>query len=187
LLLLTLSCAAGGPRVRPDQRAQPVLESKLDNFYRVSDDLYRSEQPGAADIPDLKALGIRTVFSLRHYHSDTPAFEQAGIAALHFKMDAGSVTIPELIAVLRQIDAARKPLLVHCWHGSDRTGFVVAGYRIVFMNWSPAEAVEELRLGGFGHHETTFPNIAKTLLEMDVAAVCTAVHAGISPATATPR
>jgi protein tyrosine phosphatase (PTP) superfamily phosphohydrolase (DUF442 family) len=177
LLFLSLAvlCAADSVKVRPGSWAQPVIASSLGNFYRVSEELYRSEQPKAADIPDLKAFGIRTVFSLRHYYHDSRAFERAGISAIQYQMDAGSVSVADLIAVLRLMRTAPKPILLHCWHGSDRTGFIVAGYRMVFMSWSPADAIEELRLGGFGHHESSYPNIARVLREMDVSEVRAAV------------
>ena len=182
ILLLANSCTTESVRVRPGNWAQPVMGSTLENFYRVSDDVYRSEQPQASDLPDLKALGIKTILSLRHYHHDAEEFEQAGITVVQHQMDAGSVSVPDLITVLRMLRSAPKPILLHCWHGSDRTGFVVAGYRIVFMNWSAADAIEELRLGGFGHHASSYPNIAKVLRELDVAAVRNAVFNPSPPA-----
>lgn len=174
LLALTVR-AADTPRVRPAEWAQPVVGSVLSNFCRVNADLYRSEQPGPDSISDLKSIGVRTLLSLRHYHNDSAAFERNGLTLLHHPMDAGSASIADLIKALRLLQAAEKPVLVHCWHGSDRTGFVVAGYRVVFMNWTPEQAVEELRLGGFGYHESTFPEIARTLKAMDVVAVRKAV------------
>ncbi len=175
LLLPALADPADPTKVRPDKWAQPVPGSTLENFYRVSADLYRSEQSRASDIPDLKALGIKTVFSLRHYHHDSPEFDQAGFVSLQCPMDAGSASAAELVAALRLIRSAPKPVLLHCWHGSDRTGFVVAGYRMIFMNWSAAEAIAELRLGGFGYHEAFYANLLRTLRGLDVAGVRQAV------------
>ena len=152
-----------------------MVGASLDNFCQVSAELYRSEQPDMASLPDLRTFGVQTLLNLRHYHDDAPDFEKGGLALLHYPMDAGSVSIPDLVKVLRMFRAAKKPVLVHCWHGSDRTGFVVAGYRIVFMDWTPEQAVEELRLGGFGYHAATYPNIVRILKGMDVAAVKKAV------------
>ena len=134
--LLAGICAADTGKERPAEWAQPVAGCALGNFYRISDELYRSKQPEPADLPELKRVGIRTVLSLRHYHHDARAFEEAKIGSVQYQMDAGSVSVAELIAVLKLIRDAQKPVLVHCWHGSDRTGFVVAGYRMVFMNWT---------------------------------------------------
>ena len=173
--LLAGGCFGADPKLRPADWATAVVGSTLGNFYRVSDDLFRSEQPTPADIPTLKQFGIRTIVSLRHWHTDSGAFARAGIGTVQYEMNAGSVSISQLIAVLRLIRTAPKPVLIHCWHGSDRTGFVIAGYRMVFMNWTADQAVDELRLGGFGLHETWYPNIAKTLATLDAAAARAAV------------
>ena len=42
-------------------------------------------------------------------------------------------------------DASNGPVLVHCWHGSDRTGCVCASHRIIFSGWSREQANAELR------------------------------------------
>jgi len=175
ILVLAAAQAADTPKVRPPTWAQPVLLTTLDNLYRVSDDLFRSEQPRIEDIASLKALGVRTVLSLRHYHNDSEEFEREGIRAAHYRMDAGTVSEKDLIAVLHLIQDSPKPVLLHCWHGSDRTGFIVAGYRMVMMNWSAEQAVEEMRLGGFGFHESYYQNIITTLAKIDVQAVRKAV------------
>jgi protein tyrosine/serine phosphatase len=167
-------CAASEPRVRPAEWAQPVIASTLDNCFRVSDDLFRSAQPGRADLPDLQALGIKSVITLRSFHFDD-VFERSGFHVIQYPMSADSVSVSDLVAVLRQFRAAEKPVLVHCWHGSDRTGFIVAGYRMVYQNWSRESAIAELALGGFGYHEKSYPDITKTLREMDLAAVKKAV------------
>ena len=170
LLVATLLSGSSQPRVRPTEWAQPVIVTGLNNCFRVGDDLFRSAQPSRADIPDLQALGIRSVITLRSFHGDD-AFKQSGFHVITHPMTAGSVTVADLVAVLRDFRSAEKPVLVHCWQGSDRTGFIVAGYRMVFQNWSRESAIEELRLGGFGYHEATYPNIIKILREMDLAAV----------------
>ena len=163
-LFLLLNVAGATPRERPTNWAVPVIGTTLGNCYRVSEELYRCEQPGKQDIADLKALGIRSIFNLRRWNTDSKAFAQAGFKLLLQRMEADDLTEDDLVAALRQIRSAPKPLLVHCWHGSDRTGSVVAAYRIVFQDWTPAAALDELRHGSFGYHETSFPNII-TLFE----------------------
>lgn len=177
-IVLAMQSAWAGPQLRPETWAKPVIGSSVGNLYQVSGDLYRSEQPGAGDIPDLQHLGIQTLVNLREYHQDGEAFRRAGVSLLRHPMAAGSVSQSDLVAVLRQIQAARKPVLVHCWHGSDRTGFVVAGYRIIMQGWSKADAIDELRRGGFGYHERTYPNVKKALENLDVEAVRAQVLGG---------
>ncbi len=160
--------AAEAPKARPANWAQPVLNSSIGNLYKVSDDLYRSEQVGANDLPDLRALGIRTIYNLRHHHDDSQKLAKAGITLLSHELNAGSVTAQDLKEILEDIRKAPKPVLVHCWHGSDRTGFVVAGYRVAFQKWSKEAAAEELRSGGYGYHARTYPNVIKTLLAAEL-------------------
>jgi protein tyrosine phosphatase (PTP) superfamily phosphohydrolase (DUF442 family) len=161
--------AAPAPRLRPAHWAAPLINTTLENAYRVSADLYRCEQPDEKDIPDLRALGIRSILNLRRYNTDPAALARAGFTLLLQRMEADDLTVDDLVAALRQIRTAPKPVLVHCWHGSDRTGSVVAAARIVFENWTPAAALDELRHGGFGYHENWFPNIIRLFETLDAA------------------
>ena len=170
-LILFLLCGADAPRQRPLNWAQPFINTKIGNLHKVSDDVYRSEQPGKNSVEDLKSLNIRTLLNLREYHDDDEFFKQSGFALVHHKMSAGGAKVGDLIAALKLIRDAEKPVLVHCWHGSDRTGLVIAGYRMVFQNRSRENAIEEFRLGGFGYHEKTYPNILRLLETMDIEAV----------------
>ena len=42
--------------------------------------------------------------------------------------------------------------MVHCYHGADRTGIMVAMYRIIYHQWSIANAKEEMLQGPYGYH-----------------------------------
>ena len=68
---------------------------------------------------------------------------------------------------LKIIQAAEKPVLLHCWHGSDRTGAISAAYRIVFEDWEKEKAIEELRKKEFGYHENWYPNVLSLLRNLD--------------------
>ncbi len=171
LLALPLLCGADILMERPVNWAQPMLNTTVGNLYKVSPDVFRAEQPEEKDIPDFKKMKIKTMLNLREHHKDDAVFQKSGISLIHYKMSAGSVSANDLVSALKLLHKAEKPVLVHCWHGSDRTGFVVAGYRIVFQNWTREAAIEELRLGGFGYHSKSYPNIIKTLEEMDVEAL----------------
>jgi protein tyrosine/serine phosphatase len=75
----------------------------------------------------------------------------------------------DVIAFLRlAVDPQRQPIFVHCLHGADRTGMVVAVYRVVVEGWSKEEALREMTLGGYGFHEQ-FDNLLEYVEELDVA------------------
>jgi tyrosine-protein phosphatase SIW14 len=158
------------PRPRPSDWAQPVLGCSLGNCFQVSPDLYRAEQPGPGDVADLKALGIRSIVSLREHHDDTRRKGLKEFRISQLAWDAGEVSPEQLRQALRAIRDAPKPVLVHCWHGSDRTGVVVAAYRIVFQQWSQEGAIDEFQHGGFGYHSRLYPNLVTLLQSIDAPA-----------------
>lgn len=82
-------------------------------------------------------------------------------------LNTGKITEQDLIRILTVIRDAPKPLLIHCWHGSDRTGCAVAAYRIVFENWSVEDAITELMKPEYGHHKAIYKNIPALLRTAD--------------------
>ncbi|MCU0864446.1 MAG: tyrosine-protein phosphatase [Planctomycetes bacterium] len=154
LCILFAGCgttAADTRRIRPTQWAQPVLGSEVRNWHRVTPDLYRCAQPDGDDMRELAAFGIRSVVNLREHHSDADEVEGTGLVLIEHRLDAGDLTYAQLVQALRDVLQAPKPCVVHCWHGADRTGAVVAAYRIAVDGWTPAAALDEMVAGGFGH------------------------------------
>jgi protein tyrosine/serine phosphatase len=172
ILLGTLAMALAAEdaiRPRPTTWAQPMLGSEIENFYKVSDDLYRSEQPDDDGMAALEKAGIKAVLNLREYHSDADEARATTIALHRVKMAAGDIQDAQIREALDIIRKAPKPVLVHCWHGSDRTGVVVAMYRMAVQGWSREAAIDEFKHGGYGYHEKWYPNIEAYLKAVDVA------------------
>lgn len=165
------TCREQNPQVRPTEWAQPVVNTTLGNCFQVSADLFRSDQPHAADLPAMQALGIKSLLSLRQFHGEDELIERAGLVLLDEGMSAGAVSVDELVSALRKFQAAPKPVLVHCWKGSDRAGFFVAGYRIIFQGWSRETAIDEMRHGGFGFNDFWYSNIVEHIAKLDVEEV----------------
>lgn len=176
ILIVMMLCALV-PASRADEPAQrasswgvSVADPELKNFYRVDEHLYRSAQPDAAGMKQLEKLGIVNVLNLRQFHTDTKEAEGTSLHLYHVPMNAALIKDEDVIAALNIISAAKKPVLVHCWHGSDRTGAVVAMYRIFFQGWSKEDAITEMVEGGYGHH-AIYSNIAKYIKAVDVEAM----------------
>lgn len=150
---------------------EPVKVSGVENCYKISDSLYRSAQPEKEGFTALQQMGIRSVLNLREYHIDTRVARHTSLCLMAYPVAAGEVTAADVENCLILIARAPKPLLVHCWHGSDRTGIVVAAYRIVFQNWSIEEAEKEFRDARFGYHEFWYENLLTLLRETDWAAM----------------
>ena len=82
-------------------------------------------------------------------------------------MKAHSVDEEQLITALRIIKNRKSPIVIHCHHGSDRTGVVCALYRIIFQNVSKEDAIREMTDGGFGFHRI-YKNIIRRIREADI-------------------
>lgn len=140
----------------------PIKVKDARNCYRLSPELYRSGQPGGDGFKALEKLGLKSVLNLREYHSDADEAEHTGLRLYRIKLAAGKVTREELMDCLLVISRAPKPVLVHCWHGSDRTGIVCAAYRIVMQGWRGRKRqLEELMDERFGHHRSYYSNLAE--------------------------
>jgi len=102
---------------------------------------------------NLKKLGVKTIISLRSLHSDRDEIGDAGLAYEHIYMKPWHPEEEDVVRFLKIVtDPGRTPALVHCKHGADRTGTMVAVYRIAVQGWSKFEAIREMTQGGFGYH-----------------------------------
>jgi len=111
----------------------------------------------------VEIYGIKSVINLREYHSDVDETENLPVKLYEIPLAAGSLSEENLLKVLQVMKKAPKPLLVHCMHGSDRTGAVIAAYRIACENYPVEKAIDELKNERFGHHKYTYPNIERLL------------------------
>lgn len=157
--------------VSTGEAAQALSLPGLDNLYRVSEKLYRSAQPMQGGLVSAQTLGIRTVLSLQIVDFDSGLDETAelSLSLVHVPMMPSSVTDEDVLKALRAIQASDGPVLVHCLHGADRTGTVVAMYRVVFQNWSKDRAIDEMTNGGFGYH-VEYASLVELIRRADIAA-----------------
>lgn len=168
LLFLTSALFAAEPRLRPETWARPVVSDRLDNWYQLDEKVYRASQPDRDGFKDAIKFGIKNVLNLRDNHSDNSEAKGLKIKLHRVEMEADDVIEKDLIAALKIIKNSDGPILIHCWHGSDRTGLVCAMYRITFQNWSKEEAIDELLNGGYGFHKM-YDNLPSWIQNVDVA------------------
>ncbi len=166
ITLATFSLLHGEPRIRPLEWGQPVIGSKLKNWHKLDEKLYRSAQPDDDEFKQIQKFGIKNILNMRNYHNDKDEAEGTGLKLYHIPIDAGKISEQEIEKALAIIRDAEGPVLVHCWHGSDRTGAICAAYRIVFQNWTTDSAIDELKNGGYGFH-SIYKGIPKTIKEID--------------------
>ncbi len=139
----------------------------VENFAQVSPALYRGAQPTAAGFSSLEKLGVKTVVNLRDFHSDTDLLKGTNLKLISIPCFAWDVPESNVVAFLKVVnDPANQPVFVHCQYGSDRTGMMVAAYRMTFQNWPADDAAAELPV--FGFHEI-YDNIRKAVAHLDAA------------------
>ncbi|HBO43432.1 MAG TPA: hypothetical protein DD670_05780 [Planctomycetaceae bacterium] len=157
---------------RPADWAQPIELEGVPNLHKVSDALYRSAQPTAEGMKNLKEkLGVKTIVNLRSFHSDRDEIGDTGLGYEHIYMKAWHPEEKEIARFLQIVtDPARQPVLVHCQHGADRTGTTCALYRVAVEGWTKEQAVKEMCEGGYGFHEI-WTNLPKWIDAIDVDAV----------------
>jgi protein tyrosine/serine phosphatase len=115
--------------------------------------IFRGAQPDPEGYDTLKAMGIRTVINLRTRHGERKAVEAAGMRYVEIPMSYWKDVDPAVVrkALSEMTDPANQPVFVHCFRGTDRTGVIVAVYRMEVDGWSEAEAEAEME--AFGFHE----------------------------------
>ena len=137
--------------------AQSVVKDKnLPNFYKVNDNFYRGGQPTEAGIAQLKAMNIKTVINLRGADSRAEKEEKwvtdSGMKFINLPLnnwlEPKDAQIEKVLAEINNVE--NQPVFVHCKRGSDRTGTVVAVYRIKQDDWTAKQANDEAKSFGFG-------------------------------------
>jgi protein tyrosine/serine phosphatase len=148
LLLLASGGVSAG--LETSQSATPI-----DRLHRVDDRMYRGAQPDAEGFRHLRDLGVRTVINFREEADAIRTGEQKIVESLGMRYvqlpikDGNFFTwyrrIPEetvrrFFAILT---TEQGPFFVHCRRGTDRTGAMVAFYRMTHNGWEASRARAE--------------------------------------------
>jgi len=177
LAMCTVAAAGEAPALRNESWAVPVPLDGVANLYRITPNLYRSEQPTALGFKNLEKLGIRTVINLRWFNDDYKEAAGTLLRTERVKILTWHVDDEQVIAVMRLLhDPANGPYLIHCQHGADRTGLMSAMYRVLEQGWTVDDALAELRDGGYGYH-AMWKNILRYVRSADVDKLRAAIAA----------
>ncbi|WP_297800600.1 dual specificity protein phosphatase family protein [uncultured Brevundimonas sp.] len=127
----------------------PVVEGKA----------YRSAQPMGDDLDRYqKAYGIKTVINLRGpnegakwYDEEIKTSERLGLTHIDFRMSANrELSSEEAKALVKVLEGAEQPVLIHCKAGSDRSGLASALY-VAAVERGGEEAAERQISIKYGH------------------------------------
>jgi uncharacterized protein (TIGR01244 family) len=142
----------------PDQSPRGIK-----NFYQVDTSVYRGAQPTEEGIKYLAGIGVKTVIDLRAADQRSEG-EEAMVAAAGMKyvnIPMSGLTPPtdvQITRVLGILESSGGPVFVHCKRGADRTGVVIASYRIDRDGWDNAHALSEAKARGMAFDQ--FPRMS---------------------------
>jgi tyrosine-protein phosphatase SIW14 len=151
--MLVLLLAAATVAQTPDDHPE------LPRFHQLNEELYRGAQPRAGGLRRLAELGVVTVLNLRGSNART-RMDEAEAKSLGLKYfnvplpvwgrpsDSSIRRVMEIIAA-----AENRPVFVHCKDGVDRTGMIVALYRMSHDGWLPDVATAEAMHNGMRSYQ----------------------------------
>ncbi|MHC8369552.1 phosphatase domain-containing protein [Pseudomonas sp. MDT1-85] len=173
---LTLAHANDSVMPRPAEWAQSVEVQY--NLFQMSPTLFRSALPDREAVPLLEKLKVGTIITFLP-ESDSTWLATPGIEQIQLPYRTNHVDDSDVLKALRTIQTAeaKGPVLMHCKHGSDRTGLMAAMYRVVVQGWSKEDALNEMTQGGFGD-STHFKEGVRYMMQADVDKLRTAMANG---------
>ena len=151
-------------------QAQLISNHEIKNFHQVNETLYRGGRPTQAGLVSLARIGVKTIINLQggDLHSiwkpiiqrtekgELPAsIEAEKQASLALKLNFRSYPLNSLKKITAEEDLViqkilsdlqnpeLQPIFIHCEHGKDRTGLIIALERVKHENWCKADAKKE--------------------------------------------
>jgi protein tyrosine/serine phosphatase len=153
-LWLALAAAIAAITAAGAAQRQETRYRELPNFHQVNDHLYRGGQPEQGGLKKLSELGIKTIVNLRGVSDGTRGDrdEAEKFDMRYFNIPISPLGRPddERVEQLLDIidDRNNWPVFVHCQRGSDRTGVIIAVYRISRDGWNEKQAIDEAKRFG---------------------------------------
>jgi len=140
----------------------------IHNFYKVDEHVYRGAQPTDEGFRYLAKLGVKTVIDLRGAgegrRNEESVVTAAGMKYINIPMTGltppSEAEITKILGMLE--DGATGPIFVHCQRGADRTGAVIASYRIDHDGWENARALKEAMSNGMSFFQIPRQNFIRS-------------------------
>lgn len=142
------------------------LTHGIPNLAQVEPGLYRGGQPTAEGWAWLKSQGVKWDIKLNTWDEapEWKTFEEGTNLLSNIWCDSEPIPLSEQLfgvngytidsALQTMIDHPGEGIYVHCQHGQDRTGLLVATYRVRVEHWPKEKAEAEMLAHGF--HKSLF-------------------------------
>ena len=165
LLFVAIAMGRAGAQDHPTREFGGKKKVKgVGNFGEVTPTLFRGAQPTPKGFESLAKMGIDIIVDAR---GDRSASEGKEVRALGMQYVAipWHCPFPHDDAFVRFLKLLKKnpykKVFVHCRLGDDRTGMMIASYRMAAEGWSANEAMLEMQRFGFSRaHHLICPTLA---------------------------
>jgi len=133
------------------------------NAGRVNAHLYRGAQPTVAGLAALRSLGVDTIVSFTlegdGARAEAATARSLGLRYVHMPWSASSVPSERYVADFLELvsPTQSRVVFVHCKAGADRTGLMIAAYRILSDRWTYERAMDEM--SAFGYEAEFHPQL----------------------------
>ena len=169
--LLTFTMSVSAVPLQMGKDAAPIVERSMGrhlslegvpNFGEVTPTLYRGGQPTREGFDRLAQMGINIVVDIGRSKRDEKQINQLGMRyvslAWYCPLPKDDVFARFLKLIKQNPD---KKILVHCRLGDDRTGMMIAAYRMGGQGWTAEQAMKEMHLFGYtAVHHLMCPGLA---------------------------
>jgi len=181
LLAITLCIGAQPHRANngtsaPQERSfgRRLIAKGIPNFGEATPALYRGGQPSHEGFEKLAQIGVHIVVDTGRSQRDKKQIEHLGMRYVSLPWYC---PFPKDYVFARFLELIRKnpdkKIFVHCRRGNDRTGMMIAAYRMGAQGWTADQAMKEMHFFGYTavHHlmcpglagyEKSFPQRLKT-------------------------
>jgi protein tyrosine/serine phosphatase len=134
-------------------------------------------------------LGITTIVDLRGNRgpvaSERREVESLGMRFIDIPVLGWSApSNAQVVEFLSLFVDPKQKVFVHCYYGEDRSGVMVAAYRIAAQNWTADQAVSEMYSFGFHYH--LYPAMKSYVREFPASFAADPVFAPVRTSPAQP-
>jgi protein tyrosine phosphatase (PTP) superfamily phosphohydrolase (DUF442 family) len=151
---------------------------------QVNEHLYRGGQPNNKELKALQTVGVKAVIDLRGAGERSKREEQTveALGMKYYSVPLRPMAAPtdKQVALLLSLiaDSNNWPVFVHCERGKDRTGTVIACYRIAHDGWPNERALAEAVDDGLNIFERSMKNYIRNYRPPVSAGAKTSLTAG---------
>jgi tyrosine-protein phosphatase SIW14 len=163
----------------------------LGNFGEVTPNLFRGAQPSHEGLEALAKMGIDIVVDARGNRTDSEG-KEVGRLGMQYVPIPWHCPFPNDAVLVRFLKLLQenpdKRVFVHCRLGDDRTGMMIAAYRMAEQGWTADEAMNEMQQFGFSTvHHWMCPGLASYEKSFPAHLQSNPAFEGLRPSTQKPK